>query len=106
MHEMALRVDKWLWYARFYKSRSLAAKHIQAGDIRVNRQRISKASAILKIGDVLTFAQGDLIRVIEVVALGERRGPAPEARDLYHDLAPPVGCNMGGDHAVPIGAAE
>ncbi|MEN3950136.1 RNA-binding S4 domain-containing protein [Iodidimonas sp. SYSU 1G8] len=106
MHEMALRVDKWLWYARFYKSRSLAAKHIQAGDIRVNRQRISKASAILRIGDVLTFAQGDLIRVIEVVALGERRGPAPEARALYHDLAPSAGCAMGGNLTVPMGAAE
>lgn len=106
MHEMALRIDKWLWYARFYKSRSLAAKHIQAGDIRVNRQRISKASAILKIGDVLTFAQGDLIRVIEVVALGDRRGPAPEARGLYHDLAPPLAGSMGGDCMAPLAAAE
>ncbi len=90
MHETALRVDKWLWYARFFKSRSLAAKHVQAGEIRVNRQRISKASAVLKVGDVLTFALGDTIRVIEVVALGERRGPAPEARSLYHDLAEQV----------------
>ncbi len=87
MQDAALRVDKWLWYARFFKSRSLAAKHVQAGEIRVNRQRISKASAVLKVGDVLTFPVGDTIRVVEVTALGERRGPAPEARTLYHDLA-------------------
>ena len=90
MHDSALRVDKWLWYARFFKSRSLAARHVQAGEVRVNRQRISKASAVLKIGDVLTFTVGDTIRVIEVAALGERRGPAPEARSLYHDLADQV----------------
>lgn len=90
MQETALRVDKWLWHARFFKSRSLAAKHVQAGEIRVNRQRISKASVALKVGDVLTFALGDTIRVIEVAALGDRRGPAPEARSLYHDLAEQV----------------
>jgi ribosome-associated heat shock protein Hsp15 len=91
MQQMALRVDKWLWYARFFKSRSLAAKHVQAGYVRVNRQRVTKASAVLKVGDVLTFAQGDVIRIVEVVDLGERRGPAPEARGLYHDLALPQG---------------
>ena len=72
MHDTALRIDKWLWYARFFKSRSLAAKHVQAGEIRVNRQRVSKASVVLKVGDVLTFALGDTIRVVEVAALGER----------------------------------
>jgi ribosome-associated heat shock protein Hsp15 len=90
MQETALRVDKWLWYARFFKSRSLAAKHVQAGEIRVNRQRILKASVALKVGDVLTFALGDTIRVVEVAALGDRRGPAPDARMLYHDLAEQV----------------
>ena len=93
MQETALRVDKWLWYARFFKSRSLAAKHVQAGEIRVNRQRILKSSVALKVGDVLTFALGDTIRVIEVAALGDRRGPAPEARMLYHDLAEQVAAN-------------
>ncbi|MEN3976732.1 RNA-binding S4 domain-containing protein [Emcibacter sp. SYSU 3D8] len=87
MQDTALRIDKWLWYARFYKSRSLAAKHVQAGEIRVNSQRISKSSVVLKVGDVLTFALGDTVRVVEVAALGDRRGPAPEARLLYHDLA-------------------
>jgi ribosome-associated heat shock protein Hsp15 len=99
----ALRVDKWLWYARFFKSRSLAAKHVQAGDIRVNRQRISKASAVLRVGDVLTFAQGDAIRVVEVAALGERRGPAPEARALYHDLTAPPAALAAAD--APVAAA-
>ena len=103
MHDTALRIDKWLWYARFFKSRSLAAKHVQAGEFRVNRQRISKASVALKVGDVLTFALGDTIRVVEVAALGDRRGPAPEARLLYHDLAEQVaaGCNQ-----AAIAAAE
>jgi ribosome-associated heat shock protein Hsp15 len=103
MQDAALRVDKWLWYARFFKSRSLAAKHVQAGEIRVNRQRISKASAVLKVGDVLTFPVGDTIRVIEVAALGERRGPAPEARALYHDLVGPM---SGGGDTAAIAAAE
>jgi ribosome-associated heat shock protein Hsp15 len=85
-----LRIDKWLWYARFFKSRSLAAKFVMKGKIRINRQRIKKASVTLKEGDVLTFALGPHIRVIEIVALGDRRGPAPEAQTLYLDLeAPP-----------------
>ncbi len=103
MHETALRIDKWLWYARFFKSRSLAAKHVQAGEFRLNRQRISKSSVVLKVGDVLTFALGDTIRVVEVASLGERRGPAPEARLLYHDLAEQVAASCG---QAAIAAAE
>jgi ribosome-associated heat shock protein Hsp15 len=84
-----LRIDKWLWHARFYKSRSLAAAICTAGRVRVNRQVIHKAHHALKVGDVLTFPQGPHIRVVEVAALGTRRGPAPEAQTLYQDLAPP-----------------
>lgn len=85
----SLRIDKWLWQARFFKSRSLASKVVQAGKVRVNKAPTSKAHYAVRPGDVLTFQQGSLTRVIEIVALGTRRGPAPEARQLYSDLAPP-----------------
>jgi ribosome-associated heat shock protein Hsp15 len=86
----ALRIDKWLFFARFFKSRSLAATLCAAGKVRVNRQPIQKAHHVVRIGDVLTFPQGDHIRVVRVASLGTRRGPAGEARLLYEDLAPPV----------------
>ena len=81
-----LRLDKWLWQARFFKSRTLAARACAVGRVRINRDVVSKSHATVKPGDVLTFPQGPAIRVIEIVALGERRGPASEARELYHDL--------------------
>ncbi len=85
-----LRIDKWLWYARFFKTRSLAAKICNDGGVRLSGTVVSKAHAAVKPGDVLTFAQGRHIRVIKVLGLGSRRGPAPEAQALYEDLAPPV----------------
>lgn len=84
----SLRVDKWLWWARFFKTRSLAAR-VVAGGIRVNGTRTDKARTAIRPGDTLTFAQGRTVRVIKVIALGHRRGPAPEAAALYEDLAPP-----------------
>ena len=85
-----LRLDKWLWFARFTKSRSLATKLVSDGKMRINGVPTQKAHYAVKIGDVLTFALGPHIRVIRVVALSERRGPAPEARLLYEDLDPPA----------------
>lgn len=85
-----LRLDKWLWFARFFKTRSLAAARVAAGDVRVNGERVTKRSTTVGAGDVLTFAQGRLVRVIEVVAIGTRRGPAPEAQTLYTDMTPPA----------------
>jgi len=85
----ALRIDKWLFFARFFKSRSLAATLCAAGKVRVNRLPIQKAHHAVRVGDVLTFPQGRHIRVIRVALLGKRRGPAEEARTLYEDLAPP-----------------
>ncbi|MGO9483011.1 MAG: RNA-binding S4 domain-containing protein [Rhodomicrobium sp.] len=84
------RLDKWLWYARIVKSRSLAAKLIEAGCIRVNRQRVTKASAAVKCGDVLTATLDGRVRVIEVRGLGERRAPASEAQTLYSELLSPA----------------
>lgn len=83
------RLDRWLWFARFFKSRTLAAKLCAGRRVRVNRQIIAKTSNAIKIGDVLTFPQGRTIRVIRVLDLGARRGPATEARLLYEDLSPP-----------------
>ncbi|WP_299967065.1 RNA-binding S4 domain-containing protein [uncultured Roseobacter sp.] len=84
-----LRLDKWLWHARFFKTRSLAASRVAAGDVRVNGIRTEKRSQMVGADDVLTFAQGDHIRVIRVDAIGTRRGPATEAQTLYEDLSPP-----------------
>ena len=85
-----IRVDKWLWHGRFFKTRSLAAKIVSAGKVRVNSTPISKPARAVGPGDVLTFPQGKVVRVIKIEeALGERRGPAPEAQALYEDLAPP-----------------
>ena len=84
-----IRIDKWLWFARFFKTRSLAAKQVGAGHIRLNGQKILKPAQRVNVGDVLTFAQGSQIRVIQVLQLGERRGPATEAQTLYLDKTEP-----------------
>lgn len=86
----ALRLDKWLWHARFVKTRSLAARLVQQGRVRVNRRVVEKPATAVRPGDVLTFAMGPLVRVVRVVALTERRGPPAEGRVLYEDLAPPA----------------
>ena len=81
-----LRLDKWLWQARFFKTRADAAGLIGKGRVRVNGARMSKPGHGIAAHDVLTFPQGDAIRVIRVVALGARRGPFAEAQLLYIDL--------------------
>ena len=85
----SLRLDKWLWYARFCKTRSLASKLCQSGQIRIAGSHVTKAHQPIRTGDVLTFPLGPHIRVIKVLALGSRRGPAAEAQSLYEDLDPP-----------------
>ena len=88
-----LRLDKWLWQARFFKGRSLAAELIEAGSVRVNGRRTTKPGRDISEGDVLTFPQGTRIRVVRVLALGLRRGPATEAQALYVDLDPQDGAD-------------
>lgn len=83
-----LRLDKWLWQARFFKSRSLAAELIETGHVRVNGTRVTRPGRDVGEGDTLTFPQGNRIRLVRVLALGQRRGPAPEAQGLYLDLDP------------------
>lgn len=84
-----LRLDKWLWYARFFKTRTLAASIVAGGNVRINSTLAYKRSATITPGDVLTFPKDDHIRLIQIDALGVRRGPAPEAQALYTDLSPP-----------------
>jgi ribosome-associated heat shock protein Hsp15 len=86
------RLDKWLWCARFLKARSACARLVAEGTVRINRQATEKPHARLRPGDVLTFAVAGRVRVVRVMSLGQRRGPAPEARLLYTELAePPAG---------------
>ena len=84
-----IRVDKWLWHARFFKSRGLAGEMAGSGSLRINGDRVEKPSQQARPGDVLTFPKAGHIRVIRIEAIGTRRGPAPEAQALYTDLAPP-----------------
>jgi len=85
------RLDTWLWCARFAKARSDCARLVVAGAIRLNRQPTEKPHVRLRPGDVLTMAIHDQVRVLRVVALATRRGPAPEARALYEELPDPNG---------------
>ena len=87
MNEQSLRIDKWLWQARFFKTRGLAAKLCNAGKVRIDGDKIDKSHYGVRVGHVLTFPQGRRIRVVRVVALGTRRGPAKEAALLYEDLS-------------------
>ncbi len=96
-----LRLDKWLWQARFYKSRSLAAAQCRAKKVRINGEHVKKASAMIMVGDVLTFPKADEVKVIEIVALGVRRGPASEAALLYKDQTPP-GESAAGNPEKPL----
>ena len=88
-----LRIDKWLWHGRFFKTRSLAASVVASGHVRVNGTHAQKRSHMVSPGDVLTFSQADRVRVIRIEALGDRRGPAAEAQTLYTDLSPPEACS-------------
>lgn len=84
------RVDVWLWRARFFKTRSMAAKFVEEGRVRMTRTgqetRLDKPSRALRIGDVLVFAVGGRLTAVTVAGFGVRRGPPAEARALYCPL--------------------
>jgi ribosomal 50S subunit-recycling heat shock protein len=88
--EAASRLDVWLWRARFFNTRSLAARFVEEGRLRISRSgaetRADKASRTVRAGDELVFALGGRVIAIGVLAMGERRGPAAEARALYAPL--------------------
>lgn len=91
MSEERVRIDIWLWRARFLKTRAAAARLVSEGGVRVIRQggasrALDKPSAEIGPGDKLLFPQGSTIRSVEVRSIGRRRGPPAEARQLYSDL--------------------
>ena len=88
MADDAIRVDKWLWYARVTKTRTLAASLVREGRVRINRERIDTPSRLVRPGDVLTINAPRDVLVYEIAAIAQRRGPYSEARELYVDLSP------------------
>lgn len=95
------RVDKWLFFARVVKSRSLAAKLAQASRVRINGEKTDQAADIVRPGDTLTITLDRRILVYRVLAPGTRRGPAEEARKLYEDLSPPPAAADAVPDAIP-----
>lgn len=85
--EERIRIDKWLWQARFYRSRGLAQQATESGIVRLNGARVVKAGHGLKRGDVVTLPRGREVLAVRVVAFGKRRGPASEAQALYEIVA-------------------
>lgn len=81
-----LRIDKYLWFARLAKDRSVAQKMAEAGFIRVNGRRIDRSHASIRAGDLITFPYGDRVRIVRVLSLPFRRGPAAEAALLYEEI--------------------
>ncbi|MGE6699139.1 RNA-binding S4 domain-containing protein [Hyphomonas sp. NPDC076900] len=88
--EVSLRLDIWLWRARFFKTRALSTAHIKGHGVRLSHRgqirKTDKPGAALTVGDVVTFGKAGRIYCIEVLDLGDRRGPAEEARALYRPL--------------------
>ncbi len=88
----AVRIDVWLWRARFFKTRALSARFAESGHCRLERfgqvARVEKASHAVKPGDRLIFAIGTRLFDVEILDAGERRGPAPEAQTLYRANTP------------------
>jgi ribosome-associated heat shock protein Hsp15 len=82
-----IRIDKWLWHARFCRTRAIAQDAAECGHVRLNGARVVKPGHAIKCGDVLTVPQGREVLVVRVVAFGVRRGPAEEARALYEIVA-------------------
>lgn len=97
-----VRLDKWLWRARFYKTRSAAAAAAQAGKVRVNGVRQTKPGAGLKAGDALTIARPGRVDVVRIVSPGLRRGPAAEAAALYQEVGPDTPSHNALNDAPPL----
>lgn len=83
------RLDRWLFFCRFLKTRAMAARLVQEGRVRIDGEATGKPHRAVAPGDTLTFPQGRRIRVVRILSLPPRRGPAPEARACYEDLSPP-----------------
>jgi ribosome-associated heat shock protein Hsp15 len=84
------RVDRWLWHARIVRTRALAAALAESGHVRINGQRIHAPARTVRIGDVLTVALRESVKILRVVGFAERRGASSDAVKLYEDLSEPV----------------
>ncbi|MBT5384817.1 MAG: RNA-binding S4 domain-containing protein, partial [Kordiimonadaceae bacterium] len=82
------RIDVWLWYGRFYKTRSLATKMVRGGKVRLNGKVCKKTSTPVSAEDVLIFSRADDLLIVKIRAFALRRGPASDAQNLYEDLTP------------------
>ena len=87
--ENRVRIDKWLWFARQAKTRSLAQKLIVSGKVRINRDKITSAAKLVGPDDVITLTLPRDIKILKVIECGKKRGPFSQAQFLYEDLSPP-----------------
>lgn len=100
------RLDKWLWFARCAKTRTLAQKLVNGGHVRINTERCVNAATKIKVGDVLTIGLPRGIRILKVLDLGEKRQSATLAALLYEDLSPPPPPKSDGPHPLPQAVRE
>ena len=100
------RIDKWLWFARIARSRTLAQKLAVSGRVRVNRDKNNSTSRSVKIGDILTIALDSGVRVLKIIDAAARRGPPSAARLLYQDLSPPPPPSQSPAVARPSGSGR
>ena len=95
------RIDKWLWHARFAKTRTSAQKLVAGGKVRIDSEKITSSNRPVGAGNVLTLTMPRQIRIIEILAVAERRGPYEQAKLLYNDLSPPVTKSAGSKRSLP-----
>ena len=112
------RLDQWLWFARFVKSRSLGARLCAAGEVAINGTTVTRPHQTVRLGDFVVVPHGGWRRTVRVAALGMRRGPADEARTLYEEVAaarrpdraagwvPLLGEEAAGDQPLPASASD
>jgi ribosome-associated heat shock protein Hsp15 len=105
--DAGIRLDKWLWHARFFRTRTLAARAVAAGSVRVNSVRVTRPAAQVAVGDGLTLVQHGRVRVVRVLGIGTRRGPAAEAHALYADVeGGAAGAGVGAEGVEPGRSAD
>ena len=103
--EGGVRIDKWLWAARFFKTRSLASQAVAGGKVHVNGNRV-KPSKIVAIGDSMRIQRGEVEYVVEVLALSGKRGPAVQAQALYEETEASRACREANREERRLLAAE
>ena len=98
------RIDKWIWHARFARTRSLAQKLVRSGNVRLNRIKVASTSQQVQPGNVLTLSLPKQVKIIEIKAIAERRGPYSAARLLYNDNTPEIAIDPASQADIPTTA--